>query len=407
MRDSFRKRRSITHVGGAIETEGIPEDAKKLANALAVQSSLEDEDAARAHVHGFHTYPARMHPDTAARFVRSFVAEGRSVLDPFCGSGTMLVEALVAGRRPFGVDLNPLAVMLTKCKTRRRTPPELDALIAQAKSCARYADDRRRARAGARQRYSDEDVRLFEPHVLLELDSLRTRIAAVPSETQRLDLSLLLSSLLVKFSRKSSDTSKALVARRTTPGFVAQMFVRKAEDLALRMAAFGRLVPKPQPVFVEQDDATQLKTLPKVKVDAIVTSPPYAATYDYLAHHMLRLRWLELDPTPLVSGEIGSRSTYERIDPRKAGEAWSRELTRFFRAAQAVLTPGGHLVMLIADSALGKVAIRADVLVAQTARACGLFPAARASQSRPHFHGPSREAFRERPRFEHAILLRK
>jgi hypothetical protein len=397
----------MTNLGGAIETEGDAEDAKKLAYALDVRSSLDDEDAARAHVHGFHSYPARMHPDSAARFVRSFVPHGGAVLDPFCGSGTVLIEALVAGLRPFGVDLNPLAVMLTRCKTRRRSQEELDQLIARAMACAKYADERRKARAGARQRYSAEDVRLFEPHVLLELDSLRCKISEIPHELPRLDLSLVLSSLLVKLSRQSGDTSRALVTRRTAPGFASRMFVRKTEQLTQRMAAWARLVPKPQPVFVEHDDATRLTTLPAMKVDAIVTSPPYAATYDYISHHLLRLRWLGLNSSSLLSGEIGSRSTYERIDPRRAGETWSQELARFFHAAKIVLAPGGKLVMLMADSALGSTALRADELVARTARACGLYPAARASQARPHFHGPSREAFRSRPRFEHAILLRK
>lgn len=396
----------MTHLGGAIEFEGDAEDARRLVDALDVRSALDDEDAARAHVHGFHTYPARMHPDTAARLVSSFVPDGGYVLDPFCGSGTVLIEALIAGRRPIGVDLNPLAVMLTRCKMRHRSPVELEKLTALANSCAKYADERRQARAGARQRYSAEDVQLFEPHVLLELDSLRARIAEIPGDNLRLDLSLLLSSLLVKLSRKSSDTSRSVVARRTAPGFAARMFVRKTEDLVQRLATLGKLVTKPQAVFVEQDDATQLKTLPSVKMDAIITSPPYAATYDYISHHLMRLRWLGLDASGLASGEFGSRSRYERIDPRKAGKAWSQELARFFRAAQAVLAPRGKLVMLIADSALGKIALRADEVVAETARECGLYPAARASQARPHFHGPSKEAFRERPRFEHAILLR-
>ncbi|MCE9530827.1 MAG: hypothetical protein K8T89_06855 [Planctomycetes bacterium] len=406
MNPPFRNRRSLTNLGGAIETEGDAEDTAKLAEALAVRSSLDDEDAARSHVHGFHTYPARMHPDTAARLVRSFVPDGGTVLDPFCGSGTVLIEALVAEVRPFGVDLNPLAVMLTKCKTRLRSTEELQTLIATATVCANYANERRKARAGASRRYSAEDVQLFEPHVLLELDSLRTKISEITDNALWLDLALVLSSLLVKFSKKSSDTSGEMVARKTMPGFPSKMFVRKAEDLVQRLMALGKLVTNPQPVFVDQDDATKLKTLPSVKMDAIVTSPPYAATYDYVAHHMLRLRWLGLDASSLKSGELGSRSTYERVDPRKAADTWSHELARFFRAAKTVLAPGGKLVMLMADSALGTIALRAEEIVAQTARDCGLYPAARASQPRPHFHGPSRDAFRDRPRFEHAILLR-
>ena len=48
----------------------------------SVKESEDDPD--RVHVHGFHTYPARMHPQTAARLVRALSGEGATVLDPFC-----------------------------------------------------------------------------------------------------------------------------------------------------------------------------------------------------------------------------------------------------------------------------------------------------------------------------------
>ncbi|MDB5308985.1 MAG: hypothetical protein JWO38_3187 [Gemmataceae bacterium] len=410
MSDAPRKRRALTHVGGAIETEGDTAAAKQLAHALDVAPSTdEDDDVSRAHVHGFHTYPARMHPETAARLVRAFVPAGGRVLDPFCGSGTVLVEALILGRTPIGVDLNPLAVRLARCKSRPRAGTELEYLVAQARVCAAHADERRKAKAGATRRFPPEDVDLFEPHVLLELDSLRAKLGTMRDDPAQADLSLVLSALLVKLSRKRGDTSEKVAPRRTAPGYAAKIFVQKTEDLARRLAALDGLLPspRPRPAFVGQDDATELKTLPPGRVDAIVTSPPYAGTYDYVAHHALRLRWLGLDASPLVRGELGSRSTYRRIAPGDAGEAWSRELGRFFRAAAGVLPRGGPLVMLVADSAVGGVALRADEIVANTARACGFIPAARASQPRPHFHGPTLAAFRTRPRAEHAILLRR
>jgi hypothetical protein len=63
--------------------------------------------------------------------------------------------------------------------------------------------------------------------------------------------------------------------------------------------------------------------------------------------------------------------------------------------------------MVIADSSVGEIPLRADEIVAATARECGFFPSARASQPRPHFHGPGLIAFRDKPRAEHAIALRK
>ena len=404
-----RKRRSLTNVGGGIETEGTA-DAQLLAHALEVTPSGDDvDDPSRAHVHGFHTYPARLHPDTAARLVQAFVPAAGRVLDPFCGSGTVLVEALIQGRRPFGVDLNPLAVRLARCKTRRRDDPELAQLVIHAQTCATHADARRKAKAGATRRFSAEDVALFEPHVLLELDSLRAAIETLPDHPARLDLSLVLSSLLVKLSKKRGDTSEHVTSRRTAAGAAARLFVQKTEELARSFAALRALLPMTvaHGAFVEQDNATDLRTLPPVQMDAIITSPPYAATYDYIAHHALRLRWLGLDAAQFIRGEMGARSTYQRIQPGDAAEAWSRELARFFLAAARVLPIDGPMVLVMGDSAVGDVALRADDIVARTALDHGFFPAARASQPRPHYHGPTLAAFHNRPRAEHAILLRR
>jgi hypothetical protein len=405
-----RQRRSLTHVGGAITTEGDAAEAGRLAHALDVSAASDDEgDPARSHVHGFHTYPARMHPQTAARLVQAFVPPGGRVLDPFCGSGTVLVEALIQGCCPLGIDLNPLAVRLTACKVRRRGPDELEHLVSRAREVAAQADARRKAKAGATRRFPQEDVHLFEPHVLLELDSLRAGIEALKQDLSAADLWLVLSALLVKLSKKRGDTSDRVTTRRTAAGYPARLFVQKAEDLAERLAVLARLVPEllPAQPFVAEGTATDLRSLPVEKVDAIVTSPPYAATYDYAAHHALRLRWLGLSATTLRSNELGARATYQQLAPREAAATWSRELGRFFQAAGTVLPAGGPLVLLLADSAVGKVALRADEIVAATARDCGFFPVARASQERPHFHGPTQAAFQSRPRAEHAILLRR
>ena len=145
-------------------------------------------------------------------------------------------------------------------------------------------------------RFLPEDVELFEPHVLLELDSIRAALEGPGDPAARADLALVLSALLVKLSKKKGDTSELVEKRRTAAGYTAKLFVKKTEDLARRLARFTSLVGEPAPAprapfaRVELDDATALRTIDDT-VDAIITSPPYAATYDYVAHHALRLRW--------------------------------------------------------------------------------------------------------------------
>jgi len=405
-------RRSLTHVGGEVEAVGNREVADAMAAALDVApadpGNAEADGPDRVHIHGFHTYPARMHPATAAGLVRALSGAGATVLDPFCGSGTVLVEAMIAGRRAVGTDLNPIAVRLATLKTTLRDGPWVEALVLAAHDVAAFADERRLRRAGATRRYPPEDVEAFDPHVLLELDSLRAGIAKQGDADVRGVLELVLSAILVKVSRRASDTSAAASPRRIAAGFPARLFARKTEELARRMTELAALVPAgTPPARVSLDDATRLRTVGASTVDAVITSPPYVATYDYLAHHALRMRWLGLDAKAFAAGEMGARRRYAKLDADGARTAWTRELASALRALSRVCRKGARVVLVVADSAVDGQALRADALVDAVAPGSGFVRIARASQRRPHFHGPTARVFDSAPRAEHAIALEK
>ena len=68
--------------------------------------------------HGFHQYPARMHPEIAKRLISKYTKKSSDlVFDPFMGSGTVLVESMLHGNNSIGIDLNPFAVLLSSVKT--------------------------------------------------------------------------------------------------------------------------------------------------------------------------------------------------------------------------------------------------------------------------------------------------
>ncbi|MEI7892213.1 MAG: DNA methyltransferase, partial [Myxococcales bacterium] len=261
-------RRSLTNTGGPIEVAGDPESANLLGWALDVPpppppGTSHGEDPDRVHVHGFHSFPARMHPQTAARLIEPFSTSQGTVLDPFVGSGTVAVEAMLAGRRSIGIDLNPLAVALTRLKTHPGTVDDRARLLDAAEVIADGAEDRRARKAGSTKRYPPEDVEVFEPHVLLELDGLRAGIEGVESEL-RGALWLVLSALLVKLSKKRGDTSRELGPRRTAAGYTTKLFRKKTSELVDRLEELADALPEPCPrVRVEQDDAMRLVTVPE------------------------------------------------------------------------------------------------------------------------------------------------
>ncbi len=399
-----RQRKALTNIGGAVRLRGDAACADALAEALAVRS---DESETRAHVHGFHSYTARMHPLTARRLVERMSDPGATVLDPFCGSGTVLVEARLSGRRAYGVDANPLAVELARLKTRDWPVRELDDLVATAAELSDEADARRKAKAGATRAYGPHDRELFDAHVLLELDGIRAGLERLPRSGVRDALWLALSSILVKVSRQPGDSAEGLAPRRLAGGFAIRMFRRRVEELSRQLDAYAQLLPSDAPAArVALGDARELAGVPANAVDLVVTSPPYPGVYDYFEQHAPRLRWLGFDTQSFADTEIGSRRELTRLGSMAAAR-WQEDFARVLGAVATVLAPNGAAVMLIADSALGAEALYADDVAERIAPTVGLRLAAVASQERPHFHGPTQAAFRRRSRCEHALVLRK
>jgi len=67
--------------------------------------------------HQVFRFPAKFYPPVARKLIELVSKVGETVLDPFCGSGTLLVEVAALGRNSVGSDVDPLAVFVTRAKT--------------------------------------------------------------------------------------------------------------------------------------------------------------------------------------------------------------------------------------------------------------------------------------------------
>ena len=85
--------------------------------------------ATRELTHCYHDYPARMIPQIAGKLLDLFGRKAKLLFDPYAGSGTSLVEALLRGVNAVGTDLNPLARLIAKAKTTLPDPRKLDEQI--------------------------------------------------------------------------------------------------------------------------------------------------------------------------------------------------------------------------------------------------------------------------------------
>jgi SAM-dependent methyltransferase len=344
---------------------------------------VDDVDKDRL-THGFHSYAARMHWATPARLLEGLSLSQKRVLDPFCGSGTSLIEARVAGCEGLGVDLSPLAVRLSRVKSDPLDADTRAELLLTANTVRVESEELVQARANVRADLPGPEIGWYEPHVLKEMAGLYSRIQALEQPVLREVLTLVFSSLVVKFSRQRSDTSTEVVARRVRKGLVSEFFERKAGELAERLEALARTVPQTGvlPTHVLEGDARALVDyLGRRKVDCIISSPPYGGTYDYVEHHARRLAWLGISTKRMQAHELGAR---RRGDDAKA---FADQLRMALAAMRAVLRKDGTAFLLMGDGEHRGERVAADELVAELAADVGFFPLAVASQERPDFRG--------------------
>jgi SAM-dependent methyltransferase len=411
---------------GRVRADGNEEYAEPLMAAL--RAPMQDHETAESLTHPFHSYPARLHPATA-RVLVGLVAEGapraQPILDPFCGSGTTLVEARAIGHAAIGTDLNPLAVLVARAKTwvgptRRRGQlregaRELSAMVVAAGKAARRAGAEPpplRKPQGWDPNARDRRLKSwFAPHVRRELELLASYLDELrPRDAELADvLTACLSAILYKVSSRTSDTDGTWVDRNVARGAAARLFAQRGELLAAGLDDMSN-TRGAMPVVHERDVRRITDVVPNGSVAGIVTSPPYAGTYDYAEHQRLRFDFLALHHRDMDEGEIGSRRSFEK-DPAGADAAWRLALAEALGSIARTLAPGRLAAIVLGDSvARGRGMFALDDVreaLAGPELAGAMVLEAWASQERPMLGAVERRAFGERGKAEHVILLRR
>jgi hypothetical protein len=411
----------MPRTAGRIHRDGLTSTATVLARAL--EAAQKDRETAETLTHPFHTYPARLHPATA-RVLVEFIGAGarrtQPLVDPFCGSGTVLVEARAAGLRAIGVDLNPLAVLIARAKTwtapprRRRQLRETGHAIAAASLAAGKAARRAAAEPAPLRRVPGFDPNArnrrlaswFAPHVRRELEDLAARLDELRAADAELAdiLTACLSAILYKVSSRTSDTDPTWIDRNVPRGQAARLFAQRVDLLVAGLDDLSK-VHGPIPEIFELDIRKLGEVVPDGSAAGIITSPPYAGTYDYAEHQRLRFDFLGLRHRELDAGEIGSRRSFEE-DPHEALRRWKRALAGIVDRITTALAPGRAAAIVIGDSvARGRAMYALDDL--REALTADIVIEAWASQERPMLGAVERRAFGDRPKAEHIIVLRR
>ena len=397
-----RQRRAFSTVGGPVETAGDPAEAGALARLWDVDPGL-----ARALTHGFHAYAGRLHPSIARGAITRWSAAGDTVVDPFCGSGTVLTEAMSLGRVAIGNDASPLGVAIAQARTTLLGEAQREALVAEAKRIAELAgEDARKRRRPDLPAWASREFERFFPHVAFELFALRALVMEVPRQPIGNALRLCFSANLVKLMKAGPEAPRDGEAKRIARGVPSRLLADRAVELAHGLAALERKTPPgtPAPV-IRLGDARELKGIANGSARLIVSSPPYPGTYDYAAQHDARFTWLELPRRSFESAQLGARTGGVGLGADPA--AWRASQRQWLGEMARILAPGGHALLIVGDGVLGNAPEDAPATIAELAAPLRLEPIARASQARATHDRRLREIFQGRARQEHLLLLRR
>lgn len=294
-----------------------------------------------------HPYPARFIPELPALALQVLRPSG-PVLDPFCGSGTTLVEALRSGRPGIGVDINPIACVMSRVKTTPWRP--LDSLLLE-KHVQSLVGHAARGDAAVLAELSIDIPRVdhwFKGWAQKLLAGAVGYIREIdPSDPWRDRLALAVSASTVRISRQDSDTRYAAVPKSLEREDALQI----VEESLRRIGAWcstNCIAAEQSIAEVVHGDARKIPLGDGVAAAAIF-SPPYPNAYEYWLYHKYRMYWLGFDPIQVRCSEIGARPYYSGSGTLTADD-FQREMSQVFSEVHRLLLPRAAAIVVVGDS---------------------------------------------------------
>lgn len=375
------------------------------------------------YTHYLFRFPAKFHPPAVRCLIDRYSTPGDTILDPFCGSGTLLVESLLAGRPAIGLDVDPVAAFVSRVKCTALPPKELDAAFQSLK------DDLKAVRRPKREydRLIHEDLsphsiarfrdslgipqipkieHWFRIYVAIDLARLRVAILRVDAAPHIRDFFLACFAGIIRNASNADPVPVSglevtahmkrldALGRRIDP---FELFERRVERELKGMRELWEHADDVS-VRVQCGDATELtRQVRQNSVDVVITSPPYNTAVDYYRRHALEMYWLgmvtsheerlRLAPKYLGRFQVRQsnpklRSTFEsayinrliahagNVSPaqQRAVTHYCASMRRSLTHIAKVLKPNGRAVFVVGNSKWNGRRVRATKLLQEIAR---------------------------------------
>lgn len=338
-----------------------------------------------------------------------------TVLDPFAGVGTTLIEALKRGHDTIGFEINPYAALACEVKV-RAADYNVRTLKEKTRAFQAYMDTDKRANSrsplgfASRVPFFSVDV---ERQVLLVVDFIQGQDKPWIRDLFRVALG----SVMVGFSNYSYEPSLGTRIAAGKPNVenadVARTVLEKLEefieDISFFQGATARFIPRPTAQVYHGSFFDLAEKVAGRSVDALITSPPYLNNYHYIRNTRPQMFWLGMaeaasdlkemeqksfgqfwqtvrsgptvELTPAIPALSELVQQLRKRNPEKGaygGTGWANyaasdlnDCERFCKTALNVMKPGGIAVVVIGNNILQGIEFPTDRFFSQIAEEAG------------------------------------
>ncbi len=250
--------------------------------------------------HGFYTYPAKFIPQLASRIIKEYSNTGDIIIDPFMGSGTTVIEAIVNDRTGIGTDINEIAVLLSKVKS---TPINNELLVNEYSNLIFNLQHKLNGSFIGELTIAKKHISLpervhywFKPHIEDRLIVILYNILSIKNSDIRnfflITFAQILKSCsiwLQKSIKPTRDRNKKEIDPLAKFEWQSKRMIKKHKD-------FNDLLSKEAKSNIDKFRVVKnldSRSLPCSDGNAtlVVTSPPYVTSYEYADLHQLPSLW--------------------------------------------------------------------------------------------------------------------
>ena len=355
-------------------------------------------DGMSRRLHILDKYPAKMIPQMARFLIERVSEPGDTVLDPFCGTGTVVREAIALSRNAVGLDVNPLATLLTRVKVGRYSRDLLERQLSE------LLESFRTETTTFDLTFPNAEY-WFTPATLRKLGTIRSVVDRLPQELPSPYPDFwraVLASIVRQSSRADTRGPKPFISKRARETRAGRHFdpfrlFARAAHTRIELLTGGHSNPNDCHAEVLEGNAkAPPSSLQSSPVDAVATSPPYLNAQDYYRSCKLELwvvgliepdalrKWardelIGSDRIPidrrLFDLPIGSptgvdlRERLLSVNPKSACvlTRYTLDMENVLSRIMQILKPGGHCAIVSGDNTLSNLPVPTHQIITELA----------------------------------------